>query len=128
MTPEGGEVLVGVGCTTVCVAVEAGSGVEVNALMGVAMRGIEVKVCIDVCVKTTVCVEVDVGKTGATVAVCVTVGLDDMEIGGSASGQPDPVAGKSAGSPPGGNTYTGDGKFRNAPRSLPAGTICAEPK
>ena len=57
-------------------------------------------------------------KAGRAVAVAET----------GASGQPATLAGKPAGAPPGGRTYLGAGKLRNAPKSAPVGTMPEEAK
>ena len=69
---------------------------------------VAVEIWIAVCVGATTGVTVEVGNTGAAVAVCEgamdAVGLGGTEVGGSESGQPGIFGGKLAGSPPGGKT------------------------
>ena len=73
-----------------------------------------------------VTVAVYVGLAVMAANVGTSVGVDAAEAG--ASGQPAILAGKLAGSPPGGRTYLGRGKLRNAPKSAPIGTMPDETK
>lgn len=131
------------------VAVKVGM-VNVGKAVEVALGGMEVMVAVGGAAVAEVCALVWVGSwtavwvgttvaDGKPVAVAVYVGLAVTAVnvgtsvgvdtaGAGASGQPTILAGKLAGSPPGGRTYFGRGKLRKAPKSAPIGTIPDETK